>query len=446
MQTVDLNLIPGAVLPVINVSQYDEGRQFALNVLDGTVGFDLTGKYVKIRGTKPDKKGFEYGTADGVVSVSGSVATIKTTQQMTAVGGKTVAELQISVDSELFTIGLEENTVHNVTAVNNGDGTFSTSGIADAGEWTTNIWIGDITLPAGTYTFTGCLPGGSESTFYFYLGVRTSPQLVIPLCEEYGDGVTFTLNESTSIAVLLDFHGGANMNGKTFRPSLVAGTTPGNTVLGTLNFILDVEPSALSDDTDISETVLPDVIDAGRRYAQAAEESAGEAEQSASDAAGSATDAAGSAGSASTSAGQAEDKALVSEGYAEGTQHGIPVGPDSPYYERNAKYYSEAIADAAAEALKAEGYAVGTQNGIPVGIGSPYYHNNAEYLKDLANPTNLMSMTDVDINSPASGQTLVFNPVTNKWENGTGGAAIIQSTDPGEGSTLATGQFLVVVD
>lgn len=43
-----------------------------------------------------------------------------------------------------------------------------------------------------------------------------------------------------------------------------------------------------------------------------------------------------------------------------------------------------AEADAIAKALVSEGYANGKQNGVPVGSTSPYYHNNAEYFKDQA--------------------------------------------------------------
>ena len=35
-------------------------------------------------------------------------------------------------------------------------------------------------------------------------------------------------------------------------------------------------------------------------------------------------------------------------------------------------------------ALKSEGYAVGTQNGVPAGEGEPYFHDNAKYYKELA--------------------------------------------------------------
>ena len=51
--------------------------------------------------------------------------------------------------------------------------------------------------------------------------------------------------------------------------------------ISTANFILEVEPAALGSETDISETELPDIIDEGRRYAEAAEEAAERAEEAA---------------------------------------------------------------------------------------------------------------------------------------------------------------------
>ena len=54
-----------------------------------------------------------------------------------------------------------------------------------------------------------------------------------------------------------------------------------NCVLGTANFILEVEPAALEDDTDTSETVLPDIIDAARSHEEAAEAAAERAEEAA---------------------------------------------------------------------------------------------------------------------------------------------------------------------
>lgn len=65
------------------------------------------------------------------------------------------------------------------------------------------------------------------------------------------------------------------------------------------------------------------------------------AAQKASEAATSATNALVNASSASASATAASNDALKSEGYSTGTQNGIEVGPDSPYYQNNSKYYSE---------------------------------------------------------------------------------------------------------
>ena len=52
---------------------------------------------------------------------------------------------------------------------------------------------------------------------------------------------------------------------------------------------------------------------------------------------------------------------------------------------RAAKAGAEAAeADAIAKALVSEGWAKGTQNGVPVTSGSPYYEDNAKYYKDQA--------------------------------------------------------------
>ena len=80
----------------------------------------------------------------------------------------------------------------------------------------------------------------------------------------------------------------------------------------------------------------------------------------------------------------------LSEAYARGTMGGTPVDPGDAGYEDNSKYYKEQAdldaqsasddaAFAAADALKAEGYAVGEQNGVPVSSGDPYYQDNAKY-------------------------------------------------------------------
>lgn len=106
---------------------------------------------------------------------------------------------------------------------------------------------------------------------------------------------------------------------------------------------------------------------------------------------------------------QSAASALVSEGWAKGTQNGTAVPSTSPYHNKNAKYYkdqaetsatnaasSESNAEASetnaaasassaeTDALKAEGYAIGTQGGTAAESGEDYYHDNAKWYKEQA--------------------------------------------------------------
>lgn len=83
-------------------------------------------------------------------------------------------------------------------------------------------------------------------------------------------------------------------------------------ILGTCNFIIDVEQAALSKDIPISETELPLL----QQAIQAADE-------------------------AKASAEAAEDDAKDAEAWANGTRGGVPVGPSDPTYQKNAKYYAD---------------------------------------------------------------------------------------------------------
>lgn len=83
-------------------------------------------------------------------------------------------------------------------------------------------------------------------------------------------------------------------------------------ILGTCNFVIDVEQAALSKDTVVSETDLPLLQEAIQ-----------------------------AAASASASAQDAENKAEDAEAWANGTRGGVPVGPSDPTYQKNAKYYAD---------------------------------------------------------------------------------------------------------
>lgn len=83
-------------------------------------------------------------------------------------------------------------------------------------------------------------------------------------------------------------------------------------ILGTCNFIIDVEQAALSKDIPISETELPLLQEAIQATAEA-----------------------------KASAEAAEDDAEDAEAWANGTRGGVPVGPSDPTYQKNAKYYAD---------------------------------------------------------------------------------------------------------
>lgn len=124
MQSIYLNLIPGTVKPVINLSQFDEGREFSLTIINGASAADLTGATVTISGRKKDDTAFSYGTSDyvkgnPVVSVVGNVVTIRNTMQMAILAGDVLATLSISktasdVSTLDFIIKVQENPLDGV--------------------------------------------------------------------------------------------------------------------------------------------------------------------------------------------------------------------------------------------------------------------------------------------------------------------------------------------
>ncbi len=100
VQNTDLNLIPGGVLPVVNVSQYDEqNNSLAFTLYEGdnlfTIPANTSGL---INGIKPDKNVFSYPVA----SISGSTMVCNCTKQMTAVAGDVLTELRIRNGSEII--------------------------------------------------------------------------------------------------------------------------------------------------------------------------------------------------------------------------------------------------------------------------------------------------------------------------------------------------------
>lgn len=118
MQQIKVDVTPGyEQSKIIYVSQYDVGREFKINITDGTDGYTIpTGAVAKIRGTKPSTLGF---TVQG--TISGSSVTFTTTAEMTDEAGRIPVEINLTksgmiLGTKNFYLEVEEATHHPYTA------------------------------------------------------------------------------------------------------------------------------------------------------------------------------------------------------------------------------------------------------------------------------------------------------------------------------------------
>lgn len=100
-QSINLNLIPGAVPPRIKISQYDQGsRTLVFTLYNGTAAFTTSGCAAKIQGTKPDNKGFAYDA-----TYSNGIVTADLELQMSCVPGDVICEIVLTKDEEVLATG-----------------------------------------------------------------------------------------------------------------------------------------------------------------------------------------------------------------------------------------------------------------------------------------------------------------------------------------------------
>lgn len=90
-QIKTLDITPAKIqMPVIEVSQFDIGRDVIIHMKDGSVWYDLTGLTVKLQGTKPS--GFGYSVTG---TVDGHDVTFSTIYDMTSESGFILSEVSI---------------------------------------------------------------------------------------------------------------------------------------------------------------------------------------------------------------------------------------------------------------------------------------------------------------------------------------------------------------
>lgn len=121
-QTLNLNLIPQGVKPVIHVSQYDKGQTWIFNLMLNNAYYDIpAGSSVTIQGTKSDNTGFQYAC-----SYTGHTVTAIEQQQMTVLAGDVPAEIRITKDGDIlgtlnFIIRVEQAALSDGTQVSETD-------------------------------------------------------------------------------------------------------------------------------------------------------------------------------------------------------------------------------------------------------------------------------------------------------------------------------------
>ena len=100
-QNTKLNVVPGGIIPVVNVSQYDVERVLTFTLYDGISPATLaSGTTAVIEGTKPDRKGFEYRSP--TVSLSGNVVTVSTVNQMTCIPGTVECKITLRNNNQVI--------------------------------------------------------------------------------------------------------------------------------------------------------------------------------------------------------------------------------------------------------------------------------------------------------------------------------------------------------
>ena len=209
----------------------------------------------------------------------------------------------------------------------------------------------------------------------------------------------------------------------------------GENQVATINFILDVEPTTLDDDTVISETELPLIEQAAELgavingYATQIHADA----ETASTAATAATAAATSASADATTATAAADDATASKTAAASSASNAATSETNAAASATAAASSESNAatsetNAAASAAEAARLAATDMTGATAStagthglVPAPAAGDDTKFLggdgtwKDI--PAELSGLTDVALTNLTDGQLLRYNATTQKWEN-----------------------------
>lgn len=140
--------------------------------------------------------------------------------------------VQGAIDDVVRTIGYvkTKNLLPNITksVVNlgltftyNSDGTVTVNGTATEDYWydLCHRITSPITLKKISYILSGCANGGSDSGYYMAV-IKTVNGSGEEIAKDYGNGVSFTLNEDTNVGAFIFVKKGTTVNNLVFKPML----------------------------------------------------------------------------------------------------------------------------------------------------------------------------------------------------------------------------------
>ena len=129
-RTVTVNIHPGGIKPIVNVSQYDnDAGALVVKTIQGSQVWNIpAGANCTLVGTKPDGYGFSYDYTAPSGGFDGTTNTVRfsITQQMTAVEGPVECEVRISLNSRIvgtgnFILMVEHGALSESTVISDSD-------------------------------------------------------------------------------------------------------------------------------------------------------------------------------------------------------------------------------------------------------------------------------------------------------------------------------------
>lgn len=408
MEAINLDILPGAMPPIVHVSQGDVGRQFQIAIYDETgSAYSLTGKTLSIIGHKGDGNVFQYAIPSS--AVSGNTVTITTEEQMTPAAGKALCEIRIEQN------GTKIGTCNFVMQVEQGPadlGSLSTSALyiidalmQEARDASAEAEAAAETAEAAISTVTQKASEAASSA----TAAATSASNASTSASNAASSATAAAASATEAASVVE---GVHDDAVAAQNAATAAATSASAASTSASAAATSATSAsnYASAADTSADAASDYADAASQNATAAATSASNASSSATSAASSASDAANSASDAADSANDAADSA--SDAASSATAAAGSVN-DASTYASNAAASATASANSATAAASSASDAEDAKDAIEdmtVSSQTVPYTSPAEVTKTIS-PQGIVNLDfKIPRGEPMSGHEVIANP------------------------------------